>query len=173
MRWGGGWGSDNKISFSVTDYNFEFKEPTVNANDKANASNTEGCNVSDINLANEHDNLKNSKHGDGIYSAPSKESIVFKGRLAKNIAFWEKISNSEVVLDIVRHGYRLPFISLPESKFMQNNKSAVDHSDFVESSILDLLKIGSIMECSEVPYIINPLTVSVNDEGKERLILDL
>jgi hypothetical protein len=44
----------------------------------------------------------------------------------------------------------------------------------VEQAINKLLESDAAMECTDIlPYVINPLTVSVNHKGKERLILDL
>lgn len=52
--------------------------------------------------------------------------------------------------------------------------SAFKHSSFVEQTINKLLKSVAAIECTDIlPYVINPLTVSVNHKGKERLILDL
>lgn len=57
--------------------------------------------------------------------------------------------------------------------FCQNNKSASDHSDFVVEAIENLLVNELIEECDVPPYVVNPLTVSVQFSGKKRLILDL
>ena len=51
--------------------------------------------------------------------------------------------------------------------------SALKHNTFVERSILELLKNHCILEVSSPSFCVNPLTVSVNSTGKERLILDL
>ena len=45
------------------------------------------------------------------------------------------------------------------------------HSEFVKSAILELLQAKCVTEV-EMPYIVNPLTVSVNSSGKKRLGLD-
>ena len=46
-------------------------------------------------------------------------------------------------------------------------------SDFAESAIQELLRVGSIVSCTCPPYVVNPLSVSVQSSGKKRLILDL
>ena len=56
---------------------------------------------------------------------------------------------------------------------LPNNRSAFHHSDFVSSAISDLVNLGLIVELFLPPTVINPLSVSVNSEGKARLILDL
>lgn len=70
-------------------------------------------------------------------------------------------------------GYIVPFYELPESKYCENNKSAIAHSDFVSKSIQELLQSGIVVKVDQIPHVVNPLTVSVNAKGKERLILDL
>lgn len=67
----------------------------------------------------------------------------------------------------------MPFYELPESKYCKNNKSAIAHSDFVSKSIQELLQSGTVVKVDQIPHVVNPLTVSVNAKGKERLILDL
>lgn len=62
---------------------------------------------------------------------------------------------------------------MPESKYCKNNKSAIAHSDFVSKSIQELLQNGIVVKVDQIPHVVNPLTVSVNAKGKERLILDL
>ena len=56
---------------------------------------------------------------------------------------------------------------------MQNSKSAFLHSEFVEEAIGELLKVGSVVECHSPPKIVNALSVSVQSNGKKRLILHL
>ena len=85
----------------------------------------------------------------------------------------EKIGAYDFILDIIEHGYKLPFYSTPPSVYLPNNRSAVKHSDFVVQAIGDLLSRGLIVECSERPFVVNPLTVSVQNSCKKRLILDV
>lgn len=67
----------------------------------------------------------------------------------------------------------MPFYELPESKYCKNNKSAIPHSDFVSKKNQELLKSGIVVKVDQIPHAMNPLTVSVNAKGKERLISDL
>lgn len=62
---------------------------------------------------------------------------------------------------------------MPESKYCKSNKSAIARSDFVSKSIQELLQNGIVVKVDQIPHVVNPLTVSVNAKGKERLILDL
>ena len=70
------------------------------------------------------------------------------------------------------HGYRLPFKDTTPSKcFLKNNKSALKNSDFVKTTIKQLLSKGKIEECPSAPFCVNPL--SVVEGKKKRLVLDL
>lgn len=42
-----------------------------------------------------------------------------------------------------------------------------------EEAINDLLNSNCVVEVSERPYVVNPLTVSMSDSRKKRLVLDL
>ena len=56
---------------------------------------------------------------------------------------------------------------------MKNNKSSIEHKHFIDTAIVELLKGGLVIELSNRLHMVNPLTVSINGKGKERLILDL
>lgn len=43
----------------------------------------------------------------------------------------------------------------------------------MSKSIQELLQSGTVVKVDQIPHVVNPLTVSVNAKGKERLILDL
>ena len=62
---------------------------------------------------------------------------------------------------------------MPKSVHFINNKSAITHSDFVSEAIQDLLKTNRVIETNELPRVVNPLSVTVQNSGKKRLILDL
>lgn len=99
--------------------------------------------------------------------------INVKNRLKNSFEFWKNIGACNYVLDVINSGYKIPFVKEPESVFLKNNRSALEHSDFVEKAISDLVNANLVREVTEIPHCINPLTVSVNSTGKHRLILDL
>ena len=99
--------------------------------------------------------------------------VIVKGRLKANISFWQSIGASKFILDTLSFGYKIPFSQEPTSVFLNNNRSALGDSDFVESAIQELLRVGSIVSCTCPPDVVNPLSVSVQSSGKKRLILDL
>ena len=49
----------------------------------------------------------------------------------------------------------------------------MQYAEFVENSILELSELGSVREVDSPPFIVNPLSVSIQSSGKKRLILDL
>ena len=103
----------------------------------------------------------------------SIDNISIKGSLRKNFSFWKEIGASEFVLDIIKTGYKIPFLESPQSSFSKNNRSAVENSSFVKEAIADLVHKGCVIEVPFKPKVVNPLTVSTNKSGKKRLILDL
>lgn len=96
-----------------------------------------------------------------------------RGRLRAHIKFWENINTNNFILDTIRCGYRIPFKDTPLRSVSANNKSAFEHSEFVESAILDLVKSQAALEVPHIPYVVSPLSVSIQSSGKKRLILDL
>ena len=100
--------------------------------------------------------------------------VVVKGRLRANIAFWQSIGASNWLLKVIREGYCLPFVVLPELKFFHNHKSTSCNADFVSSEISKLLTSGALVEVNAVDLLVcNPLGVAKNSSGKPRLIVDL
>ena len=89
-----------------------------------------------------------------------------------SLSFWKNINTSEFIIDIIKSGYTIPFVNEPENIILKNNKSALDHTEFVEKAIKELSDANLIREESSRHHVVNPLTVSISS-GKDRLILDL
>ena len=96
-----------------------------------------------------------------------------KGSLRRNISFWHDIGAPEFILSIIQDGYRLPFETIPSGNVLNNNMSSLHYPKFVEEAILELLHTYRVVEVQAPPYVVNPLSVSVQPNGKKRLILDL
>lgn len=96
-----------------------------------------------------------------------------KGNLKKNLEFWVFLAASSFILNVIKFGYRLPFWDVPPAYYSKNNASALKNIDFVENSITELLESERIKQLSYKPHVVNPLSVSVQPNGKKRLILDL
>jgi len=99
--------------------------------------------------------------------------IIVKDRLKEHVQFWRNIGTTNFILDIIENGYKIPLYSTPPRSINRNNKSALAEAEFVKEAIQDLLDRSLIAKCLEPPYVVNPLTVSVQSSGKKRLILDL
>lgn len=79
--------------------------------------------------------------------------VIVKGRLRMSYDFWVSLNASQFVLGTILQGYKIPFLHTPPSVFLNNNKSALDHSEFVKEAILELVKLGSVIECLDPPFI--------------------
>ena len=78
------------------------------------------------------------------------------------------------MLDVLRNGYSLPFISLPQRTFFQNHHSVAKNEEFVSHEASKLLVSGAIAEVfREDLSVCNPLGVVRNSAGKALLIVDL
>lgn len=78
-----------------------------------------------------------------------------------SIEFWSFIGAPKFILDIISYGYKIPFITIPPPVHLKNNGSALEHSDFVNDAILELLQDNRIEKLTTPPEIVNPLTVCV------------
>ena len=97
-----------------------------------------------------------------------------KGRLKKKIIFWpETLPANSAIVDIIDNSYKIPFFKTPKCASFHINQSALKNQDFVEESISELLKCGSIIEAEIPQEVINSHSVSINSPGKKRLILNL
>lgn len=103
----------------------------------------------------------------------SPPCINVKGNLRRNFEFWKRIGTPSFILNVIERGYSLPFLSFPEPADFKNNRSSLSHSEFVEDAIQELVESGRVVETNVPPRVVNPLSVSVQANGKKRLILDL
>ena len=96
----------------------------------------------------------------------SKFELQVKGYLHKNLHFWSGIGASPFILSMVEEAYKLPFFAFPEPTGFKNNRSALEHAEFVKSAL------EVLCQSAQPPYVVNPLFVAVQANGKKRLILD-
>jgi len=96
-----------------------------------------------------------------------------KGNLKKNLEFWVFLGASSFILNVINFGYRLPFWDEPPAYYSKKNASTLKSIKFVENSNTELLESERIKQLSSKPLAVNPLSVSVQPNGKKRLILDL
>ena len=55
----------------------------------------------------------------------------------------------------------------------RNHRSAIEHADFVQEAIRELVDLACVIQCPKCPVVCSPLSVVVNAHGKKRLVLDL
>ena len=99
--------------------------------------------------------------------------VSVRGRLRKSIQFWREIDAPRFIVDTIEFGYKLPLLQIPPPFVTTNNNSELRESEFVESAVSELLNLECITEVFAPPTVINPLSVSIQKLGKNRLILDL
>ena len=58
--------------------------------------------------------------------------------LNTKLDYWHNIGANNFVIDTIKFGYRIPFISTPCRALFFNNKSAFENASFVESAITEL-----------------------------------
>ncbi|VDI08764.1 Hypothetical predicted protein, partial [Mytilus galloprovincialis] len=109
------------------------------------------------------------------YEIKSGDQVInVKGNLKHNVSFWKSVLQAnDFIVNTIEFGYRIPFNIEPCCIYLPNNKSALKHATFVEKSIDELLTTNCINEVECPPFVVNPLTVSVQSSGKIRLVLDL
>jgi len=76
---------------------------------------------------------------------------------------------------VLKHGYYIPFLSMPESYTEKKNKSAPKDPELVEQQIKEWLDLGVTVQGIPVTCI-NPLSVATRIDGakvKKRLVKDL
>ena len=100
-----------------------------------------------------------------------KDSV--RGRLKSHFSTWKEIGSSSSVLSVIKEGYKLPLLTIPESCILANNKSAIDDACFVTKALEDLIAANCISIVHSKPWVVNSLTVSIRTKGNKRLVLDL
>jgi hypothetical protein len=94
------------------------------------------------------------------------------GNLLGNIEKWKDIGANEYIIDVIENGYKIPFLHIPDSIALDNNKSSRDNTKFVTEEIEKLINKGCVSPVTEKPYVVNPLTVAHDKGSKWRLVLD-
>ena len=82
-------------------------------------------------------------------SEPGLPPLSVKGRLKAHVQFWERINVPSFITECIREGYKIPLYLTPPTAEFKNNSSALKHSDFVQSTILELVTSGSVCRVSK------------------------
>lgn len=130
---------------------------------------SDDCNILDC-LVEVNEQLESSEFDD---LCVNDGSVQVKGNLKRNIVFWRNIGAPSFILSVINEGYCLSFEQVPTSILLKNNRSALNYKEFVEEAIDELLSSNRVLEVESPPHVVNPLSISVQPNGKKRLILDL
>ena len=106
-----------------------------------------------------------------VSTEPNSEISPYN-RLKNAASMWLESGANAYILNVVEHGYKIPFKEIPSIQKSKNNKSARDNPEFVSKAINCLLAKGCISKVEFTPHVVNPLTVAYNKKGKPRLVLD-
>ncbi len=134
---------------------------------QAHLSSTESSEVfaSDV---TEFEDLAEVLRNNDLFEFETQSNLPFlvKGKLRRNLGFWESIGTDRLILVVIKFGCKLPFSDLPVPVEIKNNKSALSHAPFVDEALADLHKTGRVVQCQEPPLVVNPLSVAVQAGGK-------
>lgn len=94
--------------------------------------------------------------------------------LTSNIKFWERIGTPLHLLEVIQHGYRLPFKPEFETPTfcLPNPPSSKEDETFIKMEIEKLLLTGAVSVLSKKPKVVSPLFV-VRNTAKPRMIINL
>ena len=108
------------------------------------------------------------------FESVSSMRLIVKGGLKEHILFWrEELVAPQPILSIIESGYVLPLISEPPVWSQKNQPSAKYKSEFVQTSIEELLADGCIKQVEQKPHICSPLSVVESSSGRLRLVVNL
>ena len=84
-------------------------------------------------------------------------NITVAGKIHEKGEFWRNsLKASKFVMDIIDHGYGLPFESHCPPFTAKNNASSLRNKEFVGEAIEKLLSTGCIREVMDKPNCCNP-----------------
>ena len=85
--------------------------------------------------------LINSDINSRYWELQENQTESVAGKIQERAVFWEEeLKSPPFIVDVVKNGYKLPFVSTPPSFFARNNKSSQENQNFVTESIINLLK---------------------------------
>jgi hypothetical protein len=75
----------------------------------------------------------------------SAKVISVKSRLRENVQFWQsELHASNFILNTIKYGYVIPFVAVPPGIILKNNRSSINHKEFVCSAISELVSAGCV-----------------------------
>ena len=95
-----------------------------------------------------------------------KTNPIIVGRLSHHVKFWKELNAPEWILDIIKDGFKVPFIKNPPKIFLPNNKSAIlpEHKKWVNETLMEFEQYGFIKRVKRIPYCVLPLSIAIHPE---------
>ncbi|KAL9960191.1 hypothetical protein ACROYT_G033610 [Oculina patagonica] len=86
-----------------------------------------------------------------------------KGKLRAQFNFWSlTLGANDFILRVIDKEYTIPFITVSQNAFFDNNRSALMHADFVLEAIQELLLSGSVVPLFSQNFIFRSLRYDKN-----------
>ena len=80
-------------------------------------------------------------------------------------------SRPAFIIECIKEGYNTPFYTTPSNTSFKNNRSALDHAEFVHDAISELVSSNRVAQVAKSHHwVVNPLSVSLQSCGKKLLI---
>jgi Reverse transcriptase (RNA-dependent DNA polymerase) len=98
----------------------------------------------------------------------------FVDRLSSHYLYWESIGAPAWLVELIRFGVKIPFISKPPRIFLPNNKSVMvpDIVPWVRDTLKEYLAFGFVEQVNFIPHCVMPLQLKDNGT-KKSLIYDM
>ncbi len=95
------------------------------------------------------------------YQLGNKDPIIYN-RLKHHVDFWKTLNTPNWLLDIISHGFKIDFHTLPPRMFYPNSKSCFEGNNFawLTNTITEFLDYNFISEVTEIPYCVLPLQIA-------------
>ena len=153
--------------------NFLFNSCSVHCGQIVEFEESDGCLYENSNYKYQYEKQKISENKMEFEYSDFDHSNI-KNRLKENIKFWsEALKANKAIVNVLKEGYKLPLYTVLKSAHVNNNKFTITHSDFVSETTQDLLKTNKIIEVIELPHVVIPLSVTMQNSGNKRLVRDL
>ena len=101
-----------------------------------------------------------------LESVETQQIVNVQGRLKQKLVFWKEVLHAPPpILDCIEFGYRLPLRFLLPPNVQSNHGSALEHCEFVNEAVSNLVTNHCAIKVSEKPHLCSPLLVVKNSSG--------
>ena len=93
--------------------------------------------------------------------------------LQQSINEWKNIGANDYVIKCLTEGVKLPFINEPEKFVLDNYDYKIDHVNFIDVELEELLEKGCVSKVDYTPHCVSPISCVDKKNNKLCLITDL